>query len=477
MRVDTKHDATGQIPVRNPLIYRRHSPLDGQLIGEFTFATDLEIRHAVAKSRKAYESWSNKTIESRGRLLRAVAGNLETNADELARIVRLETGKPTAVALNEVFAAIEMCYLMSAHGRLPIGRQIPSAVDGRQTTVMRVPRGVAALLVSYNTPIPNYAWKVFPALVSGNTAILKPSPYTPLSSEFFGQLLNDSGIPENVLIILQGDSETGSRLVAADIDLISFTGSSYAGREIGRVTAGQLKKTILELGGSNPFIVCEDADIPKAAKVAIDSAFSNAGQRCASASRIIVQGSILEVFLREFTEKAKELSIGIDYDCDLGTLIDPTAVAKFESFLKECAAAGANVQRVGMQKGVSDSIALPAIISNLPFDHPLAQTEIFGPATRIFSFASESEASVIANSTPFGLTAAIWTRNSDRAYRLSNAVRAGLINVNGPTHGAEANMPFGGFGDSGNGTREAGIEALDYYSDLKVFSTFHTLTQ
>ena len=458
---------------KNDLDYERYSPLDDQLISRFKLAREVEVEKAISRARKAFETWSVTTIESRGRILRKIAQNLELYTDEIAKLVRDETGKPIQLSLNEVAAGVEMAYLMAAHGRLPIGRQLPSATQGRQTTVTRVPRGVAALIVSYNTPIPNYAWKVFPALISGNTAILKPSQYTPLSSEYFGKLLLDSGVPEDVLVVLQGDSITGRLLVQGDVDLISFTGSSEVGKEIARSSGDQLKKTILELGGANPLIVFDDANISQAASAAVQSAFSNAGQRCASGSRIVVHESVYENFMQEFLSLARKLTVGPESDSDIGTLVSPDAAKIFEKYLRACEEVGANVERVGTLKDSIRSVARPAVISNLDFWHPLAQVEFFGPATRFFSFDSEKSAIEIANCTSLGLTAALWTKDFDRAYRVTTLLKSGVVNINGPTHGSEPNMPFGGFGDSGNGTREAGVESLDYYSDLKVISTFN----
>lgn len=461
--------------ISNELGYEKFSPLNDELVTRFKAAREIEVQGAIQRSRTAFTSWRLTTIESRGRILRKVAQNLESHSDEIAEIVRLETGKPIHLALNEVSAGVEMAYLMAAQGRLSVGKQLPSATLGRQTIVSRVPRGVAALIVSFNTPIPNYAWKVFPALICGNTAILKPSQHTPLSSEYFSNLLIESGVPEDVLIVVQGDSITGELLVKGNVDIISFTGSSKSGKEIARATGDQLKKTILELGGANPFIVFADANISKAANDAVQSAFSNAGQRCASGSRMLVHESVYDEFMQEFESYAGKLLVGTENECHVGTLISPSAAAEFEKFLKACQTAGARVERVGELRGISKSTVLPAIILGLNYTHPLAQVEFFGPATRFFSFNSEASAIAIANSTPLALTAAIWTRDSDLAYRVSGLVNSGVLNINGPTHGSEPNMPFGGFGDSGNGTREAGIESLDYYSDLKVISTFNTM--
>ena len=212
----------------SPLV-QRISPLSEEVLASFKIGREFEVSRAVVNARNSYRDWSSLTFVKRGQILRNACKLLEERSEEFAAIVRLETGKSNELAKGELEAAVEFGYMMAAHGRLPIGKVLPSGIVGKNVQVARNPLGVCALIVSFNTPLPNYAWKVFPALLSGNTAILKPSPYTPFSAWLFGKTLVDAGVPEGVLQVLQGDGVTGNLLVESDIDLISFTGSNGAG--------------------------------------------------------------------------------------------------------------------------------------------------------------------------------------------------------------------------------------------------------
>jgi len=451
------------------------SPLNNAPMGDVNSASSEHIHSVVAVARQAFEGWRNTPIEQRGRIIRRASQDLEERADEVAALVREETGKPTLTSLGEVAAASEMGFLISSLGRHPYGTLVPSAVANRQIRVERIPLGVAALIVSYNTPLPNYAWKVFPALMAGNTAILKPSPHTPLSAQLFFEILHDAGIPRDVFHIVQGGAEVAQTLISAGVDLVSFTGSYGAGYEVAQSAAQTLTKTILELGGSNPMIVCADSDLDKAAAAALDSAFSNAGQRCASASRLLIEDSIYEEFRRALVHQANKLVWGTDDTVDVSTLIDTDSADAHRDFLRQCERSGALVTLVGAPDPSGESSAAsvqPALIEGLDPRSALATREIFAPATRLFRFSSAEEAIDIANSSEFGLTAAVWSSNIAMAERIVAKLQAGVVNINGPTHGAEINIPFGGLKNSGNGTRDAGVNAVDQYSEVHVVSTF-----
>lgn len=453
----------------------RFSPLDGSLVAAVTITPASKIPEVVARSRQAFTGWSQTTIEFRGRILRKAAQLIEARSDELAEVVRRETGKPLSASLGEIGGAVEMGYLVASHGRHEIGTLLPSAVAGKHVRVQRIPRGVAALIVTYNAPFPNYAWKCFPALMAGNVAILKPSLATPHSAELFVSILHEAGVPQDALQLVHGDGETGGALIDAGVELVSFTGSYPTGQKVVAASALTLAKTVIELGGSNPLIVCADADLSKAADAALDSAFSNAGQRCSSASRIVIEHSVYQEFVTILKKKAAEVSFGVEPDADVSTLIDELSAQSFENFLDQVKAHGGSVERVGKPSGsVKGTAALvqPAIIEGLDAGTLLASSEIFGPATRLFSFTSDEQAIEIANSSEYGLTAAVWSSDIARAERIVSAIRAGVININGPTHGAEVNMPFGGLKNSGNGSRDAGIHAIDQYADVQVVSTF-----
>ena len=459
----------------SPLV-QRISPLSDEVLASFKIGRELEVSRAVLNARNSHKDWVNLSFVKRGQILRDACKLLEERSEEFASIVRLETGKSNELAKGELEAAVEFGYMMAAHGRLPIGKVLPSGIIGKNVQVTRNSLGVCALIVSFNTPLPNFAWKVFPALLSGNTAILKPSPYTPFSAWLFGKTLIDAGVPEGVLQVLQGDGVTGNLLVESDIDLISFTGSNGAGAEIATKASGRIVKTILELGGSNPFIVFEDAKIDNAVNFVIQSSFSNSGQRCAAGSRILLHKSIQEIFIEKLVNAMKTYKFGTSEDCFMGPVISADSAKRLKDFENECKKAGASIKSLGQESGTSRAVVQPKIVVGLDSGLELSQQEIFGPIARVFTFETEDEAVALANSTKYGLTAAVWTEDHNLAVRVAGRVSAGLVNINGPTHGAEPNMPFGGFGASGNGTREAGIESLNYYSDQKIIATFNTIT-
>lgn len=449
------------------------SPLTGEVLGSYPLTSREDARAAIVAARGAYASWKMTTIESRGRLVRAAARALEDNIEALAELVRHETGKPLADSKAEIGGAIEMGYMLAAHGRFPMGKVLPSAVPLRQARVQRVPLGVAALIITYNAPIPNFAWKIFPALMAGNTVVVKPSPHTPASAEAFVKILHDVGVPQDVLRVVHGDGNAAAGLIDGGAELVSFTGSYPTGLLVLEAAAKTLAKTVIELGGSNPLLVFADAKVDKAAATAKDSAFSNAGQRCASASRVIVENSVMDDFLSAVAAESAPLIVGTANEANVGTLIDAQSARAFESFLEQCSAAGAAVIRYGTLSESADTVVLPAVVTGLDPRSELGNKEVFGPVMRVFGFSSEAEAIELANATEFGLTAAVWSSDIATAERVVSHIAAGVININGPTHGAEVNFPFGGLKHSGNGSRDAGVEAIDAYSDVQVVSTFY----
>lgn len=451
------------------------SPLDGSEVAKVRITAPAEVASVIARAREAFPTWSSTTLESRGRIIRKAAQIMESRADELASIVRRETGKPLSASIGEIGGAVEMGYLVSSQGRHESGSLLPSAIPGRQVRVQRMPLGVAALIVTYNAPFPNYAWKAFPALMAGNTAIFKPSPATPLSAETFGEILREAGVPEGVFQVVHGEGETAGALIESGVELVSFTGSYPTGKKVVEASAKTLAKTVIELGGANPLVICDDADIAEAVTVVIDSAFSNAGQRCSSASRVIVQASVYEEFVAKLMDAARHITWGTEPDVLVSTLVDSKSKQAFERYLEEVVSSDAAVHRVGALRGKPSSdacLAQPAIIEGLEIDSELGVAEFFGPATRLFKFSSDEDAIRMANTSEFGLTAAVWSRDIARAERIVERLEAGVVNINGPTHGAEINMPFGGVKHSGNGSRDAGIHSIDQYSDIKVVSTF-----
>jgi acyl-CoA reductase-like NAD-dependent aldehyde dehydrogenase len=320
---------------------------------------------------------------------------------------------------------------------------------------VRRPVGVVGLIVSFNTPLPNYAWKVFPAVLCGNTAVLKPSEHTPASAAFFGRLCNEI-LPPGVVNVVQGlGDEAGPPLVESpQVDLVSFTGSAATGRWIQEVAGRRLAKVCLELGGKNALVVCDDADLDRAVEWSLASAFSNAGQRCAAASRLVVFDSVYDEFRNRFVERAQGY--------ETGPLISEESLQRILAVLE-----GAQVLTGGERLDQPGWWLAPTVVEDVPADAELSCTELFGPVTILYRVRDLDEALDVVNDSPYGLTSAIHTASIHRAMRFADTVQAGVVVVNGGTHGSEPHMGFGGVKQSGTGWREAGVEALDVYSEWK----------
>ena len=456
----------------------RRSPATGLPVGTYALSDARDIEDAVRVARGAQRSWAARTVVERGLVLRRLTQALEANGDELVDLVVHETGKPRRDAVGELGGAVEMGYFVAGEGRRFYGRTTTSGVPHKSVSVVRSPIGVAALIAAANTPLPNYAWKVFPALLCGNSAVLKPSEHTPFSATRFVQIAHEAGVPAGVLQLVHGHGAVaGAALAEADVDVLSFTGSAAVGRRIAATTGSRLVKTCLELGGKNPLVVCDDADLDRAVQAAVLSAFSNAGQRCAAGSRFIVMDAVYDEFRSRLLERTAALKVGSDDDCDLGPVMSPKQLAFMLDAVDQARAAGVTVLAGGRQvtdNGLAQGCYLaPTLLEEPGADVAAGREELFGPISALFRVASFAEALDRAEDTRYGLTAAVWTSSVDRAQVFVERAKAGMVVVNGPTYGSEPHMPFGGFKQSGNGFREAGTEALDVYSDWKTVSVLH----
>ncbi|WP_213272817.1 aldehyde dehydrogenase family protein [Hyphomonas sp.] len=449
------------------------SPHDSAEVGRLHLADASTASAAVSAAREAQASWAAVPAVQRGAILHKACNLIEARAEELSRIVACEAGKSLKDARGETAGAILCGRFFAGEGQRMFGRTMPSGTPEKSAMTVRQPCGVAALITAANTPAPNFAWKVFPALVCGNSVVLKPAEETPVSADWMARILIGAGIPPGVLNVVHGlGSEVGPVLAShPGVDVISFTGSTRVGRLIAEQAGRELKKVSLELGGKNAFIVCDDADIDKAVHWASLSAFSNAGQRCASGSRFIVMDNVYDDFVNRFVAKAKSLRLGVEDDCDLGPVINLRQLSAMLAALERAKAEGAEVLCGGQRAetaGLGNGFYLnPTLVTNLPPHSHMAQTELFGPIGIIFRVGSFEEAINLANNSPYGLTGAIHTRSWDRAWTFTQRLSAGIAVVNAGTFGSEPHMPFGGLRNSGNGTREPGTEALDIYTELK----------
>jgi acyl-CoA reductase-like NAD-dependent aldehyde dehydrogenase len=448
-------------------------PATGRLQSLVARGRKEDAERAIAAARESWEAWASTTVVRRGEILRRAAILLQERREEFAAIVSRETGKSLKDARGECGAAIEMAFFVAGEGRRFYGKTTTSATPGKMAFISRQPLGVAALIIAANTPIANVAWKAFPALLCGDAAVLKPPEDAPETAHAIARLLGEAGVPPGVFNVVQGlGPEAGAPLVESPrVDLVSFTGSQAVGKWIAETAGRGLKKVCLELGGKNPLIVCDDADLDRAVEGTCLAAFSNAGQRCASGSRIIVFEAVLEAFREKLLRRVAALRVGTGDDDDLGPVINERQLRNMLGAVERARTQGAKVlaggHRLDDPAHRGGYYMAPTVIAGAGPEAEISRTELFGPITCLYGVRGFPEAVALANDSPFGLTSAIYTRNVDRAMVFLGRIRAGVAVVNGPTYGSEPHMPFGGLRGSGNGAREAGTEALDVYSDLK----------
>jgi len=453
--------------------FAKLDPARGSLLCRAARSRAADVRLAVEGARRAQPGWAALPGVRRGEILHEVAMGLRARREEVAATVAAETGKSSKLALGETDGAIALGLFMAGEGQRLYGRTTTSGVPNRYAMTVRCPIGVAGLVVAANTPIANVAWKAFPALVCGNTAVLKPPEDAPATGWLLGRIAQDAGLPAGVLQILQGlGEEAGGPLVAdPGVDVVSFTGSTGVGRRIAAVAGERIARVSLELGGKNPFVVCDDADLDLAVRWALLSAFSNAGQRCAAGSRLIVFDAVYEEFRDRLLERTRALRVGTADDDDLGPVINERQLAAMLARVERAGAAGARVlcggQRLTDAAHSSGFYMAPTLVEGADRRAEISTTELFGPIACLYRVGGFVEALALANDSPYGLTACIHTRSLHRALEFVDRVQAGVAVVNGGTFGSEPHMPFGGVKQSGNGTREPGTEALDVYSSLK----------
>ncbi len=453
--------------------FSKYSPSTGEVLSTVPRSTAADVDDAVAAARGAQPAWAAVPAVQRGMVLHQIVRVMQDRASEFAQMVAAETGKSPRDAAGETAGAIQLGLFFASEGQRLYGRTMTSGVPGRRAMTIRQPIGVAGLIVPANTPIANVAWKVFPALVCGNAAVLKSAEDTPGTAALFADVATAAGLPPGVLNVVHGlGPEAGAAVVAhRDVGVVSFTGSTRVGREIQHIAGERFARVSLELGGKNPFVVCDDAELEEASRWAVLSAFSNAGQRCASGSRIIVFDAVYDRFRDRLVERAQALRVGSTDADDYGPVINDRQLKAILDAISSAQQAGARVLTGGtrLTTGVLKNgwFVAPTLIEDAPPRHAVCCAELFGPVATLHRARDLSQAIELANDSTYGLTACIHTRDLDRALTFVERVQAGVALVNAGTYGSEPHMPFGGWKQSGNGTREPGTEALDVYSQLK----------
>jgi aldehyde dehydrogenase (NAD+) len=451
------------------------NPATGELIGVFPKSTVGDTDRAVEAAKAAYESWRLVPAPKRAEILFRVAQSFVEHKDELTELMVQEMGKVRAEAGGDVQEAIDMTYYMAGEGRRMFGQTTPSEMPDKFQMSVRLPVGVVGAITPWNFPIAIPSWKIAPALVCGDTVVFKPATDTPALAERFVEIFEESGLPPGVLNIVHGGgSVVGERLVKhPDVPLISLTGSREVGIKTAENGAPFLKHIHLELGGKNAIIVMDDADVDLAVDGILWSAFGTSGQRCTAASRVIVGSKVYEPLQSKLVERAEQLKLGygLEEDVDVGPVINRSALEKIHSYTEIGQGEGAKLLtggEIATENGLDKGFFYrPTIFGDVDPQMRIAQEEIFGPTTALIRATDIDEAIRAANSVEFGLSSSIFTRDVNKAFRAMRDLNTGITYINAGTTGAEVHLPFGGTKATGNGHREAGQAALDFYTEWK----------
>jgi len=450
-------------------------PANGEVLATATKSTVADIDKAVEAAKRAADSWRLYPAPKRGEILYRAAEIMLQRKDELAREMTREMGKVLGEARGDVQEGIDMTYYIAGEGRRQFGDVVPAELPNKWAMSMRHPHGVVAAITPWNFPFAIPTWKIMPALILGNTVVFKPASATPMLAARLVEILEAAGLPKGVLnLVLGSGGDLGDHLVQHPaVDLVSFTGSSDTGAHISEIAGRLLKRVTAELGGKNAIVVLDDADVDLALEGIVWSAFGTSGQRCTAASRVIVNKGVANDVIDKLVGRAKKMRMGhgLDAGTDLGPVVSKAAQDKVASYMpiaeKEGAtiAAGGRIPTEGaLAKGFFHE---PTVLIDVKPNMRVAQEEIFGPVTSVIEVNSIDEAIKVLNSTKYGLSCSVYTRNINNAFRFMRDAETGLVYVNAGTIGAEIQLPFGGMKSTGNGHREAGRAALDVYSEWK----------
>lgn len=447
----------------------------GEVIGLWPRSGADDVARAVEAAREGFARWSRTPAPERGTLLRRVGDILEARKEEVARAATREMGKVLLETRGDVQEGIDTAYYAATEGRRLFGHTVPSELREKWAMSYRRSIGVAGLITPFNFPLAIPTWKMFPALLCGNSVILKPAEDVPHTSTLLVEILEEAGVPAGVVNLVHGlGEEVGAALVShPGVPVVSFTGSTETGRTIGR-TCGELHKRLsLEMGGKNAQIVMDDADLELAIDGVLWGAFGTTGQRCTATSRLLLQDGIHDRFVDRLLERASVLRLGdgLRSDAEVGPLIHEKALRKVERYVEIGRGEGTLV--LGGERATGEGLDegwffQPTIFTGVEPGARIATEEIFGPVLTVMRFRDVEEAIRINNEVRYGLSSSIYTNDVRVAFRALTELDNGITYVNAPTIGAEAHLPFGGVKETGNGHREGGWEVFEFYSETKV---------
>ena len=456
--------------------FENRNPADTrEIVGSFPDSDERDVSAAVAAAQQAYATWRLVPAPKRGEILFKAAQLLVERKEQYARDMTREMGKVLAETRGDVQEAIDMCFFMAGEGRRLYGQTTPSEMPNKFQMSVRQPLGVCGLITPWNFPMAIPSWKILPALIVGNTVVIKPASDTPLSVYNLIQCLLDAGVPDGVVNIVTGSGgRVGEPLMRhSDVKVISFTGSTEVGSRVARVGAESMKHVSLEMGGKNPMIVMADANLELVVEGALWGAFGTSGQRCTATSRLIAHRAVAGELAERLAERAEKLVVGngLDPASQMGPSINQGQLDTVIEYVRIGQAEGAQLvtggRRLAEGAHAQGFFHQPTIFANVKRDMRIAQEEIFGPVLSIIPIDSLEEAIDVANDVPYGLSSAIYTQDVNAAFRAMRDLYTGIVYVNAPTIGAEIHLPFGGTKGTGNGHREGGTQVLDVFSEWK----------
>jgi aldehyde dehydrogenase (NAD+) len=465
----------GWVPARSGKTFPDRNPADLEdVVGEFPASDAQDVEAAVAAAKKAFDGWRRTPAPKRGEIVFRAGEILRARKEEIARAMTREMGKVLKEARGDVQEGIDTAYIHAGEGRRLHGYTAPCELPDKAGFAVRQPVGVCGLITPWNFPLAIPTWKTFPAIVAGNTVVLKPASDTPHSADLLVRVLEEAGLPPGVVNLVHGSGGgVGTPLVRhPGVRVVSFTGSTAVGREIAESAGRALKRVSLELGGKNAQIVMDDADLDLALEGALWGGFGTTGQRCTATSRLIVHRKVHDEFAGRLVERAAKLRLGsgLDEATEVGPLINPARVEAVDGYVKlgrkegKLLLGGERATEGALGKGC---FYRPTIFDGVKPGARIAQEEIFGPVLSILEVADLAEAIGVLNGVEYGLSGSIYTRDVGRAFAAMEAVETGIVYVNAPTIGAECHFPFGGTKNTGNGHREGGHPIYDVFTEWK----------
>ena len=456
--------------------FENRNPADTRdVVGIFQRSGKADVEAAIAAAKRAFAKWRLVPAPRRAEIIYRAAEMLMERKEDCARDMTREMGKILKETRGDVQEAVDTAYYMAGEGRRMFGPTTPSELPNKFAMAVRQPIGVCGMITPWNFPMAIPSWKLLPALVCGNTCVIKPAQDTPLSTFNLVRVLYDAGLPRGVVNIVTGfGSEVGTPITEhADVKAISLTGSSAVGRIVGTTAAKSFKHCSLELGGKNPMIVLDDANLDLAIEGGLWGGFGTTGQRCTATSRIIVQKGIYSEFVEQYVERAKALKVGngLDETIEMGPAINENQLKTDLSYVDIGKAEGARLKCGGnrLDKGEYQNgyFMEPTVFVDVDRKMRIAQEEIFGPVVSIIACDDLEDAIEIANGIDYGLSSALYTKDVNKAFVAMRDLHAGITYINAPTIGAEVHLPFGGVKATGNGHREGGLGAIDFFSEWK----------